>query len=138
MKHFLEYVKHSYDLIIEIESKTKVILDHEVEAFIVHTFAKYMENPYIPTEKIAIKMLSTTGETGEIRKQHFQEIAEECLLIDGLKLNHTKWPTNKYFKDMGILALEYRAYSNNPPDKTYEKLAYSFNDMSYILNHLRD
>lgn len=137
MKHFLTYVKHSYDVIIETEARTSVNLEHDIEAFVVHTFAKYMEQPNIPTDVIAIKMLSTTNETGELRKLHFHQIAEECLLIDGLKLNARKWPSKKYYKEMGVLALEHRAYSQKPPELVYEKIANGFDRMSFILNNIR-
>lgn len=137
MKHFLTYVKHSYEVIIETESRTNVNLEHEIEAFVVHTFAKYMEQPNIPTDAIALKMLKTVSEIGDQRKQHFQQIAEECLLIDSFKLNSRRWPTNNYFKDMGILALEHRAYSERPPDLMYERIANEFEKMSYILTNIK-
>ena len=137
MKHFLTYVKHSYEVIIETESRTNVNLEHEIEAFVVHTFAKYMEQPNIPTDAIALKMLKTVSEIGDQRKQHFQQIAEECLLIDSFKLNSRRWPTNHYFKDMGILALEHRAYSERPPELMYERIANEFEKMSYILTNIR-
>lgn len=137
MKHFLTYVKYSYDVIIEAERKTNINLDQEVEIFIVHTVAKYMDRPNIPTDAIAMKMLKTVNETGSVRKDHFKQIAEECLLIDGFKLNSRKWPTNNYFKDMGIIALEHRAYSERPPELMYERIASKFDEMSYLLNRLK-
>lgn len=137
MKHFLTYVKHSYDVILEAENRASVNLDQEIEAFVVHTFAKWMEQPDIGGEPIAIKMLKTVSEHGELRKQHLQQIAEECLLIDGLRLNSRKWPSKRYFKDMGVLALEHRAYSGRPPELVYEKIAGHFEQMSYVLNNIR-
>jgi len=137
MKHFLTYVKHSYDVIVETEARISINLDHEIEAFVVHTFAKYMEQPNIPTDAIALKMMTTVSEIGELRKQHFQQIAEECLLIDGFRLNSRRWPSKRYFKDMGIIALEHRAYSERPPELMYEKIAHHFDEMSYILNNIR-
>lgn len=138
MKHFLTYVKHSYQVILEAESKTNINLSDEVEIFVVHTFAKYMERPDIANEPIAVKMLKTSNERGEMRKTHFQEIAEECLLIDGLKLNNRRWPTKNYFKDMGILALENRAYSDRPPELFYERLANQFDKLSFVLGSIRN
>lgn len=137
MKHFLTYVKHSYDVIVETEARVSINLDHDIEAFVVHTFAKYMEQPNIPTDAIALKMMTTVSEIGELRKQHFQQIAEECLLIDGFRLNSRRWPSKRYFKDMGIIALEHRAYSERPPELMYEKIAHHFDEMSYILNNIR-
>lgn len=137
MKHFLTYVKHSYDVIVEAEARSSVNLEHEIEAFVVHTFAKYMEQPNIPTDAIAVKMLTTINESGDIRKHHFQEIAEECLLIDGLELNSRRWPSKSYYNDMGKLALEHRAYCDRPADKFYERIAKKFDDMSTILHAIR-
>ena len=137
MKHFLTYVKYSYELILEAEVKANINLEHEVEAFVVHTFAKFMEQPNIPTDAIAIKMLSSPNETGEIRKQHLQEIAQECMLIDGLELNSRRWPSKSYFIDMGRLALEQRAWIHRPPELFYERLAYDFTNISKILHEVK-
>jgi hypothetical protein len=137
MKHFLTYVKYSYELILEAEVKANINLEHEVEAFVVHTFAKFMEQPNIPSDAIAIKMLSSANETGEIRKQHLQEIAQECMLIDGLELNIRRWPSKSYFIDMGRLALEQRAWIHRPPELFYERLAYDFTNISKILHEVK-
>jgi len=137
MKHFLTYVKYSYEVILEAECKASINLEHEVEAFVVHTFAKYMENPNIPADTIAIRMLAATNKSGEIRKQHFQEIAEECLLIDGLALNSRRWPSKNYYIDMGKIALEHRAWTSRPPELFYKKLANQFTLISNVLQKVK-
>lgn len=137
MKHWMEYVKASYDLIMEAESRSNVLLDHEVEAWTVHTFARYMERPHIPTDAIAIKMMTTVAETGAIRKQHLQEIAEECILIDGLRLNSRRWPSPNYYRDMGRLACEHRAWTDRPPELFYERVAHYYDDISRVLQGIR-
>lgn len=137
MRHFLEYRRASYDLILEAESKASVTLDPETECWVVHTFARYMETPHIPTDTIAIKMMTAVGESGEVRKQHLQTIAEECVLIDGLELNSRRWPTKTYYRDMGVLALEHRAWADRPPELFYERIAHYFNDISKVLHKLK-
>lgn len=137
MKYFMEYVKSSYELIMQAEAKANIFLDEESECWTVHTFAKYITSPHIPTDAIAIKMLTAVNETGEIRKQHFQTIAEECALIHGLELNSRRWPSKNYYRDMGRLALEHRAYSERPPEIMYERIAHRFNDISQILHFLK-
>lgn len=137
MQHWMTYVKAAYEVIMIAEDRSSVNLEHEVEAFLVHTFARYMEKPNIPSDTIALKMLATTNERGETRKQHLQEIAEECLLIDGLELNNRRWPSKNYYKDMGKLALEHRAWVNRPPELFYEKLANQFNNISTVLHAVR-
>lgn len=137
MQHFMTYVKAAYEVIMLAESKSNINLEHEVEAFVVHTFARYMEQPNIPTDAIAIKMMTAINENGEIKKVHFQQIAEECILIDGLELNSRRWPSKNYYRDMGRLALEHRAWIDRPPELFYEKLAYYFDEISNVLHNVR-
>ena len=134
MKHWMTYVKASYEVIMVAEERANVNLEHEVEAYVVHTFARYMEQPNIPTDAIAIKLMSATSESGELRKQHLQQIAEECLLIDGLELNSRRWPSKNYYSDMGRIALEHRAWSERPPELFYERVASQFDLLSKVLH----
>lgn len=133
----MTYVKAAYEVIMMAEEKSLVNLEHEVEAFVVHTFARYMERPNLLSESIAIKLMESTNKTGETRKQHLQEIAEECMLVDGLELNISRWPTKHYYSDMGKLALEHRAWTDRPPELFYEKLAYEFNNISRVLHAVK-
>ena len=133
----MPYVKAAYEVIMIAEERASVSLEHEVEAFVVHTFARYMERPNIPTDAIAIKLMTTVGEKGELRKQHLQEIAEECILIDGLELNSRRWPSKNYYSDMGKLALEHRAWTDRPPELFYERLAHEFGNISKVLHKVK-
>lgn len=137
MQHWMTYVKAAYEVILLGESKANINLEHEVEAFVVHTFARYMEKPNIPTDIIAIKMMKTMEESSQTKKDHLQEIAEECILINGFELNSSRWPTKNYYRDMGKLALEHRAWVQRPPELFYEKLAYHFDDISSILHTVK-
>lgn len=137
MQHWMTYVKAAYEVIMLAEEKSSINLEHEVEAFVVHTFARYMERPNIPTDAIAIKMLTTVNETGELRKKHLQEIAEECILIDGLDLNSRRWPNKTYYRDMGKLALEYRAWTDRPPELFYERISSEMTNISRILHTIK-
>lgn len=134
----MDYVKASYEVIMYGESKSGIILDHEVEAFVVHTFARYMENPQIPTDSIAIQLMDSLNKTGETRKQQLQKVAEECILIDGLELNSRRWPSQTYFVDMGKVALGYRAYANRPPELFYENVAKNLSKISKVLHKIKD
>ena len=134
----MDYVKASYEVILYGEGKAGINLDHEIEAFVVHTFARYMENPNIPSDAIAIQLMSSLNKTGEIRKQHLQKVAEECILIDGLELNSRRWPSQNYFVDMGKVALGYRAYAERPPELFYEQVAKNMNNISKVLHRIKD
>lgn len=137
MRHWQEYVRASYEVIMVAEERSQINLEHEVEAFVVHTFARYMEQPNIPTDAIAIKMMTATTAKGDKRKKQFEQIAEECLLIDGLELNSRRWPSARYYRDMGRLALEHRAWTDRPPELFYERVASQFDKLSEVLHSVR-
>lgn len=134
MKYWLEYVRASYEIIMLAEQRSSITLEHEVEAFVVHTLARYMENPNIPTDSISIKIMTAVNQKGNIRKQKLQEIAEECILINGFGLNNRRWPSSDYYSQMGKLALEHRAWSDRPPELFYERIAYEFDNIGKILH----
>lgn len=137
MKYWSEYVKHSYQIILEAEDRATISLPHEVEAWVVHAFARWMEQPNILDEPIAIKMMAVMNQQGTNRIQGLERLAEESMLVDGLKLNHRRWPSESYYRDMSMLALEYRAYSERPPELFYSELAKVYTSMVKVLEHCR-
>lgn len=86
MNHYLTYVKHSYEVILEAESKLCVNLEHNVEAYVVHLFARYLDNPNLNREPVCIKIMEGTRLPIEQRKKVLSSVADECLLINGLEI----------------------------------------------------
>ena len=86
MKYFMDYVKASYEVVMIGECRTGINLDHEIEAYLVHTYARYMENPNIPTDAIAIQFMNSLSCNKEIKKKLLEKIAEEC--FRDLDTNH--------------------------------------------------
>lgn len=134
MNHYLTYVKHSYEVILEAESKLCVNLEHNVEAYVVHLFARYLDNPNLNREPVCIKIMEGTRLPIEQRKKVLSSVADECLLINGLELSKNRWPSNNYYKEMGCLAYDQVAYTERPPDIFYVELADKFNLISKVLN----
>jgi len=102
MQHFLEYVKHCYDLVVESEGNSQLILEHEVEAHIVHLMAKNFNRMDIGETPIAIQVLTAMNEG--LGKDKLIAAADECLLINSFPLKRKKWPNANYYKDMGVVA----------------------------------
>jgi hypothetical protein len=95
MVHWQEYVRAAYDLIIESEGLSSTFLDHEVEAYVVHLFAKNFNRTDIGDTPVAIQILSTNN---------YQPIGDECLLINSFPLKKRRWPSNTYYIEMGTIA----------------------------------
>ena len=101
MKYWFNYVKHCYDLVIESEGRTELVLEHEVEAHVVHLMARNFERTDIGDEPIAIKMLTVVGAG---HRDQLVDIADECLLIHSYPFKKQRWPSPTYYQDMGTTA----------------------------------
>ena len=135
--HWLTYVRHSYEVILEAESKLCVNLHQDLEAYMVHLFARYMDKPMVNKEPICIKILESNNLPKWHRRDTLVTLAEECLIIDGLQLGKGKWPTEHYYIDMGRIAYDGVAYVDRPPDNFYIELAQNFSLLSNLLNTCR-
>lgn len=101
-KHWLEYVKNCYDLVVEAEGNTNLVLEHEVEAYVVHLMARNFNRVDIGDSPIAIQMLNAIN--GNIPREKLIYTADECLLIHSFPLKKSKWPSKNYYMDMGTVA----------------------------------
>lgn len=99
-KYWFDYVKHCYDLVVESEGHT-LILEHEVEAYVVHLMARNFERVDIGNQAIAIKMLEAVNKK---QKQELIAVADECLLIHSYPFKRQRWPSATYYQDMGTIA----------------------------------
>jgi len=138
MKYFMDYVKASYEVILMGECRTGINLDHEIEAYVVHTYARYMENPNIPTDSIAIQFMNSLSCNNIEKIKRLEKVAEESMLIDALKLNKKRWPTNTYFLEMAQLALETRAFTTKPYELFYNQVAKQLPNISKILGSVNN
>lgn len=90
-----DYIRAAYDLILESEDQSGIILDNDVEAYVVHMFARNFQRTDIGEQPVAIQILSTTN---------YQPIGDECLLINSYPLKKRRWPSESYYIDMGTVA----------------------------------
>lgn len=100
-KYWFEYVKHCYDLVLESEGNSQLILTHEVEAYVVHLMARNFNRIDIGDTPIAIKMLAAMHNAN---KDTYLATADECLLIHSFPIRKNKWPTSTYYLEMGAVA----------------------------------
>lgn len=100
-KYWFDYVKHCYDLVVESEGLTELVLDHEVEAYVVHLMARNFERTDIGTQAVALLMMQALNSGG---KDSLVTVADECLLIHSYPFKRQRWPTATYYQDMGTTA----------------------------------
>ena len=131
------YVKESYDIVRRAECELTINLAHELEAYLVHLFAHYLDKPNVNTEPICIKLLESTHKPVSQRKAILKEVGDECLLINSMEWGRPRWPTEIYYADMGQMAYVSRAYAERPPEDLFDDLAVEFQIVSKILRACR-
>lgn len=114
MIHYLEYVKVCFDLVIESEQVTQVILPHNAEAYLVHLMARNFERTDIGEYAIALQMLENLNKKN---KAEYDKIGDECLLIQSYPLKKGRWPSETYYAEMGKMA--YYLADNHDMEKSF-------------------
>jgi len=100
-KHWFDYVKSCYDLVLESEGLTQLVLEHEVEAYVVHLLARNFERTDIGSNAVAIAMMEAINAKS---RDNLISVADECLLIHSYPFRRNRWPSMKYYQDMGTTA----------------------------------
>ena len=101
MSKWLDYVRSCYDLVVETEGLTNIILEHDVEAYIVHLMANNFTRTDIGDKIMAFEILKAM-QSG--KKENFRIVGDECLLIHSYPLSKQRWPSPTYYQDMGMTA----------------------------------
>jgi hypothetical protein len=133
MSNWDTYVRESYDLIKHAETELTVTLSEQVEAYLVHLFAHFMDKPLVNTVPVCVKLLTATTLPTTIKKEVFKSVGDECLLINSMEWGSHRWPSKTYYAEMGQMAYMNRAYTNHPVEELYDELATEFFTATKIL-----
>lgn len=133
MNNWDYYVRESYDLVRRAECELTINLAHEIEAYVVHLFAHYLDKPKVNTVPVGVKLLSAINLPVQAKKDLLKSIGDECLLINSMEWGKHRWPTEIYYSDMGQMAYMSRAYVQRPPEDLFDDLAYEFQTATRIL-----
>lgn len=120
------------------QGKSQTYLESDLEAFLVHSVARNMENPRIWEEPIAIKMLTAQQLPREQQIPVLRSLGEECLFIDAWQIKQPRWPSPLYFQDMGEIAFGLASTASRPPDFLLESVSTNFRTLSRVLRTARD
>lgn len=131
------YVRESYDIVRRAECELTINLAHEIEAYVVHLFAHYLDKPLINTEPVCIKLLASNIKPVAQRKAILKEVGDECLLINAMEWGKPRWPSSNYYADMGQMAYINRAFAERPPEDLFDDLAVEFQTATRILRKCR-
>jgi hypothetical protein len=137
MTNWEVYVKESYQLIKEAEQALTVSLAHDVEAYVVHLFAHFLDKPHVNTEPLGVKLMASSQLPITQRKQVLKEVGDECLLINAMEWNKRRWPSDRYYSELGQTAYMSRAYVVRPIEDVFDNLAAEFATATKVLRKCR-
>jgi hypothetical protein len=97
--------------------------------------AKWFDRNDIPPETPVAVMLMTAMQKQRDRHIQLAEVAEICLFYDGFKIKQRRWPSAKYYYDMGTMAYGMAYVASN--NSLYNQLEENFTVCSKILTTIQ-
>lgn len=138
MTNWENYVKESYTLIKRAENELCISLEHNLEAYIVHVFAHFLDKPNVNTEPLGIKLMASNMLPVPSRKAILKEVGDECLIINAMGWGKRKWPHDDYYAELGQTAYLNRAFVVRPADALFDNLALNFSTATNIIRKCRN
>ena len=121
------YIKASWEIIMAAEGKTQIVLDEELEAYLVQMMARNFRNKDMPPDIICIELSKAR------HVQDFRDIGDSCLFVDAWKIRPARLVSNDYYYRIGQVAYGYAAIASRPIDTFFERLSKEFASLSRVL-----
>lgn len=125
------YLRASWELVMESEGKSRVYLDHELEAYLVHAMARNFRNTGFPPEIVCLEF--TRAKT----KDDYRHIGDSCLFVDAWDVRRARLVNANYYERLGQVAYSYAAAVSRPVDELFEQVARNFHLLSRVLRELK-
>lgn len=138
MQNWQPYVRAGWEIVTEAQGISKTYLQPDVEAFLVHTIARTFERTDIWEEPVAIKILTAQTKPGLTKRIELRSVGEECLFIDAWEIKQRRWPSPRYFQDMGAIAFGMASIATEPVDEMLELVSTNFGRMSQVLRTVKN
>ncbi len=121
------YIKASWEIIMAAEGKTQIVLDEELEAYLVQMMARNFRNKGMPPDIICIELSKAR------HALDFRDIGDSCLYVDAWKIKPAKLVSNDYYNKLGQVAYGYAAIASRPFDVFFQRLSKEFTLLSRVL-----
>ncbi len=123
-----------HDLVKEAEAFNGIILDEELESYLVFLLMRYTEQPDLASKVMALEYLHGSQTNGSERQEKMRDVGDQCLLFSGL---FPKRAERRRVKISYYVALGQTAYQN-VSDLTQSAMAAMFNNLANSFVQLMD
>ncbi len=125
------YIKASWEMVMAAEGKTQIVLEDELEAYLVQMMARNFRNKDMPPDIVCLEL-------GKARNsQDFRHIGDSCLFVDAWRIRPARLVSRDYYLKMGKIAYGCAALTSRPVDTLFEKLSKEFAALSRVLAGVR-
>ncbi|MFM8466689.1 MAG: hypothetical protein ACKOAO_03905 [Oxalobacteraceae bacterium] len=121
------YIRASWEIVLECESRSQLFLDEELEAYLVHMMARNFRKRDFPPEIVCLEFSRARS------SEDFRQIGDGCLFVDAWDLRRAKLVNRDYYEKMGQAAYVYAASVARPMDQLLNRLAREFSLLSRVL-----
>ncbi len=128
---FQPYIRASWEIVMECESRSRVNLDDELEAYLVYMVARNFRNRDFPPDVICLEFNKARTQ------QDFRQIGDSCLFVDAWDVRRARLVNDDYYEKLGQAAYAYAATASRPIDELFNRIAREFSRLSQVLSGVR-
>lgn len=121
------YIRASWEIVMEGESRSRQYLDEELEAYLVYMVARNFRNLDFPPDVICLEF--NRARTAD----DFRQIGDSCLFVDAWEVRRARLVDDDYYEKLGQAAYAYAATASRPIDELFHRIAREFSRLSQVL-----
>ena len=121
------YIRASWEIVMKCESRSRVNLDDELEAYLVYMVARNFRNNDFPPDVICLEFNKART------RDDFRQIGDSCLFVDAWDVSRARLVNDDYYEKLGQAAYAYAATASRPIDELFNRIAREFTLLSRVL-----
>lgn len=125
------YLRASWEIVMECESRSQLFLDEELESYLVHMMARNFRNPPLVPDIVCLEF--SRAKTPE----DFRQIGDSCLFVDAWGVRRARLVGTDYYEKLGQTAYAYAAVLSRPIDDLFNRVAREFGLLSQVLQSIK-
>ena len=125
------YIRASWEIVMECESRSQVFLDEDLEAYLVHMVARNFRKRDFPPEIVCLEFHRART------YEDFRQIGDSCLFVDAWDLRRAKLVEHDYYEKIGQTAYSYAASASRPMNQLLNRIAREFSLLSTVLRSIK-
>ncbi len=127
-------------LVNEAQIASSVYLNEELESYLVFLLMRFINEPDILSQPLAMDMLTSFHQNGRVREENLKNVGDRCLLISGLFPGQAekRMVGTHYFIEMGRVAYGMLAnISDHSTAQVYGALSMEFDALADVMYSMR-